>query len=159
MKSIIFLIFLECMENTLDKISPDSEAIFLGDFNIDLLDVNSNFKKPYLDLLRSNNYKQLIKSPTRETKISSTLIDHIIVNRTEFFCQSGVVESGLSDHYITYCTRKVFREQINKHNTVKIRSLKNYCITTFVEKLKSLDWTIVLQCTDVNDAWNKSKIM
>ena len=65
-----------------------------------------------------------------------------------------------SRHYcITYCTRKISREQINKHNTVKLRSLKNYCSNTFTEKLKNLDWSIVLQCTDVNDAWNRFKLM
>ena len=40
-----------------------------------------------------------------------------------------------------------------------MRSLKNYCSQTFNEKLKNLDWSIVHQCTDVNDAWNKFKIM
>ena len=154
-----FDIFLGCMENTLDKINPGSETIFLGDFNINLLDNNSNFKKTYLDLLKSNNYKQLIKSPTRVTETSSTCIDHIVVNKTEKICQSGVIETGLSDHFITYCTRKISREQINKHNTVKLRSLKNYCSNTFTEKLKNLDWSIVLQCTDVNDVWNRFKIM
>ena len=151
--------FLECIENTLNKIDPDSETIFLGDFNINLLDESSSIKKPYLDILKINNYKHLINSPTRVTESSSTCIDHIFANKTERICQSGVIVSGLSDHYITYCTRKVYREQINKHNTVKIRSLKNYCNNTFIEKLRNLDWSIVLQCTDVNVAWNKFKIM
>ena len=49
------------------------------------------------------------------------------------------IESGISDHFITYCTRKINHGAINKHNTVKAQSMKNYCIKIFTDKLKELD--------------------
>ena len=60
---------------------------------------------------------------------------------------------------MTYCTRKITRDQIGKHNSVKIRSMKNYCEDTFIDKLKSMQWSTVLDCTNVTDAWTIFKIM
>merc|ERR1712030_85077 len=97
--------------------------------------------------------------PARVTEASSTCIDHVVVNNNERICQSGVVESELSDHFITCCTGKVSREQVGMHNAVEVRSLKNYCSNTFTGKLGNLDLSIVLQCTEVGDAWNRFKTM
>ena len=100
-----------------------------------------------------HNFKQLINVPTRVTDTSATCIDHIFVNKSEKVNQAGVIESGISDHFITYCTRKINHEAINKHNTVKARSMKNYCRENFIDKLKDLNWESVFLCSDVNDAW------
>ena len=98
----------------------------------------------------------MIKTPTRVTNNSSTLIDHIYVNETRKISQSGVLESGISDHFITYCTRKTLRGQIGKHNTVKIRPMKDYSKESFVELLESYNWDLVYQIRDnVDEAWEK----
>ena len=149
---------IECLENTLSKLQPDSEALILGDFNICLLN-KSNLSKRYEELLNSFNFTQLIESPTRVTPTSSTLIDHIHTNTIDKICQAGIIETGLSDHFITYCTRKVVKGQINKHNTISIRSMKHYSKSIFIEKLLSLDWSIVMNCTDANEAWEKFKTL
>ena len=147
-----------CLESTLSKIQPDAEAHILGDFNICLLK-NSNLAKNYKNLLKSFNFTQLINSPTRVTQTSSTLIDHIHTSNTDKICQAGVIETGLSDHYITYCTRKVVRGMINKHNTISTRSMKKYSESSFIEILLNIDWSVVLDCMDVNEAWEKFKVL
>ena len=129
----------------------------LGDFNICLLKDTSNLRRDYENLLKLFNFKQLIKSPTHVTLKSSSLIDHISVNCPEKISQSGVIESGISDHFITFCTRKIVKGQIGRHTQVKIRSLKNYCTNSFVESLKEVDWSVVLSCEDVNEASDKFK--
>ena len=64
------------------------------------------------------------------------------------------MESGISDHFITYCTRKTLRGQIGKHNTVKIRPMKDYSKESFIDLLKGYDWDLVCQARDnVNEAW------
>ena len=65
--------------------------------------------------------------------------------------------TGLSDHYITYCTRKVVKGIINKHNTISHRSMKKYSESSFIEILQSIDWSVVINCIDVNEAWEKFK--
>ena len=101
--------------------------------------------------------KQIINEATRETDTTSSCLDHIFTNNDIKICQSGVIKSGLSDHYITFCTRKIIRGQIGKHNDVRIRSLRNYSIEEFTNKLRNTDWTTVTECIDINEAWEKFK--
>ena len=49
-------------------------------------------------------------------------------------CNYGTIVVGLSDHFLVFCTRKVTRGQINKHNTVEIRCMK---ITVLIPLLTS----------------------
>ena len=137
----------------MSKLRIDCDTIILGDFNICLLRNNSRLRNKYTDTLDSYNFTQLIETPTRVTQTTASLIDHIHTNNTDKICQAGVIETGLSDHFITYCTRKTIRGQANKHNTITIRSMKNYDEDRFIDKLQNLDWTIVLNSVeDVNVA-------
>ena len=149
----------ECLENTLNLINPECEIYVLGDFNICLLKDKSDYKKSYKNLTDLHNFKQLINKPTRVTETSASCIDHIFVNKSEKVSQSGVIESGISDHFITFCTRKINNEILNKHNTVMARSMKNYCSEVFIEKLKEVNWENVFRCSNVNDAWDSFKTM
>ena len=149
----------ECLENTLDIVNPENDIYVLGDFNICLTGDKSNYRKSYTNLLGLHKFKQLIKEPTRVTDTSATCIDHIFVNKSEKVCQAGVIKSGISDHFITFCTRKISRDSLNKHNTVSARSMKNYCSENYIEKLQRINWENVFDCSNVNDAWNSFKTM
>ena len=71
-----------------------------------------------------------------------------------------MIESGISDHFITYCTRKTVRNQIGKHTKIKIRPMKNYNKESFIELLKGYDWDSVCRVrNNVNEAWEKFSIM
>ena len=150
-------LLVKCLENTLSMLRQDCDVMVLGDFNICLHSNKSKLSKDYKSLLSFFHCKQLINSPTRVTDKTSTLLDHIFTNNTGKICQSGVLPVGLSDHFITYCTRKSSRGYIGKHNTIKIRSLKNYSVIDFLNKLRNIDWTVVTNCTEVNTAWPKFK--
>ena len=50
---------------------------------------------------------QIIKSPTRITCSSTSLIDHILASFSSRISHEGVMNVGLSDHQLIYCTRKV----------------------------------------------------
>ena len=149
--------FLEHFESIMSLIRTDCEQIILGDFNICFLHKQSGLFKRYLDVLTFFNCCQLIADPTRITDTSSTLLDHIVCNNTEKICQSGTINIGLSDHSIIYCTRKVVRGQINKHNIIKIRSMKNYNKDIFIQKLSNIDWSCILECDNATTAWNLFK--
>ena len=97
---------IKCLENTLSKLRPDHDLLVLGDFNICFLKNKTKLGKDYKALLNFFNCKQLIKSPTRVTETTSSLLDHIFTNNVNKICYSGVLLTGLSDHFITYCTRK-----------------------------------------------------
>ena len=53
--------------------------------------------------------QQLITCPTRVTCNTYSLNDHILTNSAENIFQSGIIDRGMSDHQLTFCTRKVKR--------------------------------------------------
>ena len=150
--------FLECLETTLSMLRTDCDLVLLGDFNICLLKNknknNSKLHREYKQLLTFFGCKQIIDKPTRITEHSSSLLDHIIINNSYKIYQSGVLNVGLSDHLMTFCSRKIIRGQIGKHNTVKIRSLKHYSTHDFLIKLRNVNWAAVTNCININEAWN-----
>ena len=50
--------------------------------------------------------EQLIKSPTRVACSTSTLIDHILASFPSRVFQRAVIDVGISDHQLIFCTRK-----------------------------------------------------
>ena len=48
----------------------------------------------------------------------SSTIDLILVSDIEKSSQSGVIDIGISDHSLIFCTRKQTKTVFNKHNSV-----------------------------------------
>ena len=95
-----------------------------------------------------------MKQATRVTSTSESIIDLIFVSDPNKICQSGTITVGLSDHYMTYCTRKTTKVQNNKHKTIKIRSMKKYTTESFHEKLKAVNWSEIFNTENIDSAWN-----
>lgn len=81
------------------------ELMFLGDFNINLLE--PNLKKRWFKNIAQFGLTQFIEEPTRVTETTATLIDHIYSNRSINIRSSSVVRCTLSDHYLVWATRKI----------------------------------------------------
>ena len=64
-----------------------------------------------------------------------------------------MIDIGISDHSLIFCTRKVF----NKHNSVKLKSLKHYRSKEFEMNLLNTDWTSVMCSDNVLNAWSRFK--
>ena len=97
--------------------------------------------------------KQIIEEPTRITNTCKSLIDHIICNNDENIVQSGTISVGLSDLFLTFCSKKVTRSVFNKHNTVKIRSLKHYSKEDFLHRLQCSDCSACFSSSCINQSW------
>ena len=91
--------------------------------------------KSYFQFCSLYGLKQLIKSPTRVTCSTSSLIDHILTTFPERVSQQGIIDVGLSDHQLIYCTRKFSRTKLGTHKQIKFRSLKNYTAEAYKEAL------------------------
>ena len=59
----------------------------------------------------------------------------------------------LSDHKTIFCSRKITCAKFNKHNTVKIRSLKHYTKDLFLENLRNINFPNYQNYDDVNEAY------
>ena len=132
-----------CLNNSLFY---DRECFVLGDFNTSVTgSKRCNLVKNLDSCLDLLNLSQIITDYTRvSSSMSSTTIDLVLVSDKDKVSQSGVIDIGISDHCLVYCTRKVTKNTFNKHNTVKVRSMKNYNPETFQTNLLNADWHQVI---------------
>ena len=88
----------------------EQEVYILGDLNINLINSQKhtpNGIKRYKEFCSLHGIEQLLTLPTRITKNSSSLLDHVLTNSADRISQFGIVNVGLSDHQLIYCTRKI----------------------------------------------------
>ena len=76
-------------------------SYYLGDFNLNALDYDSNNNvKTVIDLFFQNSFIPLINKPTRVTLRNATAIDYIFTNTIDKHCiETGIVKSDLTDHF------------------------------------------------------------
>lgn len=136
----------------------ERECVVLGDFNTNVSGSKKcNLVKSLSSFLDLFNMSQIVKDFTRVSTTSSSTIDLILVSDSEKISQNGVFDIGISDHCLIYCTRKVKRSIFNKHNTVTIRSTKDYNKEEFQMCLLNADWYPVMISDNVIDAWEQFK--
>ena len=104
-----------------------------------------------------NGFKQLINLPTRTTQTTSSLIDHVLSSKVDHISQSGVIDLGISDHSLIYCTRKIIRPVFGHHRSISIRSMKRYNVDDFTLNLSRVNWSEITKCNEVNMAWENFK--
>ena len=145
------------------------ETYILGDFNINLwqnghyvfqkhnlLSCHSvpNDVKNYFNFCTMFGLKQLIESPTRITCSSSSIIDHILASFPDRVTQQGILNVGLSDHQLIYCTRKITRIKRGGHKQITFRSFKNYTIDGYEKALVEINFPEYKKFDNVNDAYS-----
>ena len=105
---------MDRFENFMDTVLKErKETILLGDFNKDLLRVDTN--REWLIFTESLGLTQLVIEPTRVTDNSKTLLDHIYTNEEEHTSNIRVSRIHISDHYAIFCNRKSTRPSEKSH--------------------------------------------
>ena len=136
----------------------EQEVYILGDLNINLINSQKhtpNGIKRYKEFCSLHGIEQLLTLPTRITKNSSSLLDHhVLTNSADRISQFGIVNVGLSDHQLIYCTRKITRTRLNAHKYVKMRSLKYYSEDLYVKKPKEVDFPDYSNFKDINEGYS-----
>ena len=82
------------------------------------------------------------------------MLDHILTNSSNKISSSVVIDTGLSDHQLIYCTRKVSREKLNNHNQVQLWDLKNYSAEKFLDALTQVHFPNYSIFSDANTAYS-----
>ena len=101
-------------------VKPHADILVLGDFNIDLLKPHSYWNST-ITLL---GLTQLVKSPTRITQTSATLIDHMYTNNPDVITEVSVPDLSISDHCPISCSRsiKLPKFEPKTHSYISFRS-------------------------------------
>ena len=76
----------------------------------------------------------------RVTCNSYSILDHVLASFPDRISQSGVIDVGISDHQLIYCTRITARIKSYYHNQIIFRSIKNYSPDVYEEALRKLSF-------------------
>lgn len=143
--------FNELFENMLITANTlCQEIIALGDMNVNFLDKSNN--KEFKTIVSRNGFQQLIKSPTRVTNTSSTLIDIILSNKEKNIVKTLTSAQSLSDHDTICCVRKINHNRVS-YRTITCRNFRNYDPNALNEDISSTNFSPMYKMSDVNDTW------
>ena len=134
--------FIDKLDEALDSHNLLNATTYtLGDINIDI----NKFDRPaasqnYFDILCSHDLFPLITIPTRVSKTSATIIDHILTNDNTHQLYPGVIKTDLSDHYITFVTLRKLTEIASNHpsnkNKIERRDMTKFFYEAFKDTLE-----------------------
>ena len=130
----------EYLSVLLNKLSHENKfCIIMGDFNINLLNCETNQAySNFYQLLSNSFFIPYILQPTRITATSTTLIDNIFFNSPEFHSISGNFTSQISDHLTQFLVLKEFFQKRNYTATnTHVRSFKYFNEDEFRNDLKN----------------------
>ncbi|XP_065658504.1 uncharacterized protein LOC136083020 [Hydra vulgaris] len=129
-----------------------------GDFNIDLINhASNNNVNNFINTLLQYNLIPSINKPTRVTNNSSTLLDNIITNNhLNNSLYTGIIKTDLSDHFPTFLvTNNILFNSILSQSIIFRRQINENSVKKFHNLLKdNVDWNLVLQSHDVNNAYD-----
>lgn len=132
---------LSSFENTLkpnyiQALTLNKPIVLLGDLNCNVLNENSPEHKALKDFTTEMNLNQFIKSPTRVTNSTQSLLDIILVSSNSLVRRSGVLNTTISDHLPVYVELKL-KSPRYPHHYITVRSYKNYSPSLFIIDLAS----------------------
>lgn len=131
--------FFSYFEDVLiDFFAQCDKLLCLGDFNINMLDLDAPHAIQLNNILATFGLDQIISMPTRISSISSTLIDLAWCN-PESVLDSGVRDVSVSDHFLIYISLTL--EHIEPNVTQYVyRALKNINLVDFQLDLEGAPW-------------------
>ena len=138
----------------MDKVNNCNLSTFiLGDFNINLLVPQPSWE----NITTMLGFKQLLAEPTRITKMSSTLLDHIYTNNLKINLETSTSDICMSDHKPILCkwSFKVPKtSNIKGHSYITYRNFRKFNYNDFLNELRSVDFNSIFSCSEPNQATN-----
>lgn len=152
------VIFQEHVLRILSSISSEryADLCLLGDFNLDHDPKNaSDFVRNLEASINTFGLHQVIKTPTRKTLTTATIID-VTYLKTNHKFDSFVKQIAMSDHYLVGCS-KCLHYPSEPTTSFLGRSYRKYNIGIARTYYTSLDKSIIYQLNDVNLVWSTLK--
>ena len=133
------------MANTLVLLHSEHKHIFLlGDYNVDISPVAEiNLMTEELkNILSSEHFFPLINQPTRESKLSHTIIDNIYCNipRPLEMSDVGILRPYISDQNAIFCVLHDTTVVNEQHSCIKRNIFLGENISKFRKYLKNESW-------------------
>lgn len=142
------------VEKWLNETASSKEFILCGDFNIDMLS-QSSYCRRLQNICDENGVNLLVKSPTRITQESATLIDLCATNINKHKISCNVLtDDQISDHCILeICLKGRCEQKVIKNR--KIRVWQNYDVPKLWKSLENSlhEWN-EMENSDIDNKMN-----
>ena len=111
--------------------------------------------KNYFQFCSLCGLEQLMKSPARVTCSTLSLIHHLLTTFQERVSHKGIIDVGLSDHQLIFCTRKFLHTKIGTHKQITFCLLKNNNAEAYEEAVNRVYFRNYENFGDMNKAYEK----
>ena len=147
--------FLEGIKTLICK-NQEKPLFLVGDLNMNSLDYSINtIVRDFFNLIFQNGIFPLINRPTRVTKSSATIIDHVLTNTIiDSEVQSGIIKTDISDHFAVFALMRTSLVQPYLKKTSIKRDVNEDSIKYFNSILNSVDWDLITQTTTPDSSYN-----
>jgi hypothetical protein len=118
--------FSNQMNGILSKCSKYKNVVLTGDFNLNLLDINSPTSSAAHDFfgsIISSGFLPKITLPTRITDHSCTLIDNFFCKLRNDETSSGILIRKISDHQAYFTCLQIKSQKMVKNLKIKVRKI------------------------------------
>ena len=141
----------------IQALTLNKPIVILGDLNCDALKPNCPESKALMNFATEMNLSQLIKSPTRITNTTQSLLDVVLTSPNSPVRRSGVLNTTISDHLPVYVELKLKSPKPSPYY-ITVRSYKNYSPSLFIADLASNQSHSLLSIFHVDDVNTKLHI-
>ena len=127
----------------------------MGDFNLNLLNNNSNRIDDFMNLMLSFSLRATIFKPTRITNSSATLLDNIFTNSMDFI-NTGILVVDVSDHLPVFLfspSSTYENKTLNMHVQYTKRCFDDSSLQNFFLKLSISEFDVI-SSNDVERIYN-----
>lgn len=122
----------------------------VGDINYDILNLSETARK-VMSIFNRYNLKQIISTPTREDKMSATLIDWLITN-DDYVEHVVISDDIIADHnYIALNFSKIIKKSSYNGNLINWKTLTNEKINEIV---RNIDYGKFYSASDIDTKAN-----
>ena len=137
-------IFHDRMSEIMNLVHRERKTCYLfGDLNVDLLKYERHQSTTaFLDTLCSYNVFPLITKPTRVTRETATLIDHVLTNNFDINSKhvQGILCTCISEHYAVFHIAGNAGITSADDTPVLERNFSQNNMTKFANEMENLDW-------------------
>ena len=149
------------MSPIIDKLKKENSfAAILGDFNINLLQINEREKyEDFFDMMCTNNFYPKIMFPTRIAARSHSLLDQIFCKvpcKEKADISASILLSGISDHFPCVVNFKILNKKPMSPKYVYQRTVTESSLDQYRTDLRSLNIHTHLKAdlmTDPNESY------
>ena len=153
--------FINEMSPIIDKLKKENSfAAILGDFNINLLQINEREKyEDFFDMMCTNNFYPKIMFPTRIAARSHSLLDQIFCKvpcKRKADISASILLSGISDHFPCVVNFKILNKKPVPPKYVYQRTVTESSLDQYRSDLHNLNIHTHLKAdlmTDPNESY------